>query len=107
MAVNGANGYGRAESVLHEAAKQDISVVGLQETRRPARTIFAAAGFQVFCCGTETGGKRGVGLAVKESMCRDSAYTTEYVDAGLMAMRFEMKGRRGAVNLVADRCRHR
>ena len=34
-------------------------------------------------------------------MCRDSAYTTQYIDERLMAMRFEMKGRRGAVNFVA------
>ena len=47
MAVKGANGYGRADSVLHEAAKQGISFVGLQEVRRPGRTEFAASGFRV------------------------------------------------------------
>ena len=33
LAVKGANGYGRDFSVLYEAARLDISVVGLQETR--------------------------------------------------------------------------
>ena len=66
MAVNGANGRGWADSVLHEAAKQGISIVGLQETRRPGRTEFAAAGFQVFTCGTERGGTHVVGIAVEE-----------------------------------------
>ena len=55
----------------------------------------------MFCCGTETGGTHGVGIAVKESMCRNSAYTTEYIDERLMAMRFEITGNRGAVNFVA------
>ena len=34
LAVKGAIGYGRDFSVLYEAARLDISVVGLQETRR-------------------------------------------------------------------------
>ena len=101
LAVNGANGYGRACSVLHEAARQDVSVVGMQETRRAGRTEFAAAGFRVFCCGTETGGVHGVGIAVKESLCKTSTFTTEFIDERLMAMRFLLAGHRGAVNFVA------
>ena len=101
MAVKGANGYGRADSVLHEAARQDVSVVGLQETRRLGHTQFTAAGFQVFCCGSETGGTHGVGIAVKDSLCKNSTYSTEYVNERPMAMRFEMAGHRGAVNFVA------
>ena len=68
LAVKGVNGYGRDFSVLYEAARLDISGVGLQETRRAGRTEFAAAGFRVFCCGSEAGGHHGVGLAVKESI---------------------------------------
>ncbi|CAB1108182.1 unnamed protein product [Ectocarpus sp. CCAP 1310/34] len=101
LAVNGANGYGRADKVLHEAAKQDISFVGLQEVRRPGRTEFTASGFRVFTCGTDKGGTHGVGIAVEEALCKASQYTTEYVDERLMAMRFEMTGHRGAVNFVA------
>ena len=100
LAVKGANGYGRDFSVLYEAARLDISVVGLQETRRAGRTELAAAGFRVFCCGSEAGGHHGVGLAVKESICSNSTYSTEYVDA-LMAMRFEISGQSGAVNFIS------
>ena len=101
LAVKGANGYGRDFSVLYEAARLDISVVGLQETRRAGRTEFAAAGFRVFCCGSEAGGHHGVGLAVKESICSNSTYTIEYVDERLMSMRFEISGQSGAVNFIS------
>ena len=77
LAVKGANMYGRDYSVLYEAARLDISVVGLQDTRSTGRTEFAAAGFRVFCCGSEAGGHHGVGLPVKESICSNSTYTTE------------------------------
>ena len=89
--------------VLYEAARLDISllIVGLQETRRAGRMEFAAAGFRIFCCGSEAGGHHGVGLAVKESICSNSTYTTEYVDERLMAMRFEISGQSGAVNFVS------
>ena len=82
-------------------ARLDISVVGLQETRRAGRTEFAAAGFRVFCCGSEASGHHGVGLAVKESICSNSTYTTEYVDERLMAMRFEISGQSGAINFIS------
>ena len=65
LAVKGANGYGRDFSVLNKAARLDISVVGLRETRRAGRTEFSAAGFRDFCCGSDAGGLHGVGLAVK------------------------------------------
>ena len=52
LAVKRANGCGRDYSILYEAARLDISVVGLQETRKAGRTEFAAAGFRVFCCGS-------------------------------------------------------
>ena len=80
LAVKGANGYGRDFNVLYEAARLDISVVGLQETRRAGQTGFVVAGFRVFCSGSEAGGHHGVGLAVKQVICSNSTYTTEYVD---------------------------
>ena len=99
LAVKGANGYGRDYSVLYKAARLDISVVGLQETKMAGRTEYAAAGSRVFCCGSKAGGHHGVGLAVKESICSNSAYyTTEYVDERLMAIRFEISGQSGAIN---------
>ena len=45
-AVNGANGYGRVDSVLHEAARQGISFVSMQEVRRLGPPEFAASGFR-------------------------------------------------------------
>ena len=101
LAVKEANGYGRDYSVLYKAARLDISVVRLQGTRRAGRKEFVAAGFRVFCCGSEAGGHHGVGLAVKESICSNSPYTTEYVDEHLMAERFEISGQSGAVNFVS------
>ena len=35
LTVNGANGYGGADTVLLEAARRGISFVGMQEVRRP------------------------------------------------------------------------
>ena len=65
LAVNGANGYGRADRVLHgEAARQGFSLVGTHEVRRLGRTEFSASGFRVFICGTVKGGTHGVGIAV-------------------------------------------
>ena len=101
LAVKGVNGYGRDYSVLYEAARLDISVVGLQETRRAGRSESAAAGFRGCCCGSKAGGHHGVGLAVKELIRSNSTYTTEYVDERLMAMRFEIPGQSGAVNFVS------
>lgn len=73
----------------------------MQETRRAGRTCFTAAVFRIFCSGSETGRQHGVGIAVKESICCSSTYATYYVDEHLMAMRFEVKGQREAVNSVA------
>ena len=76
-------------------------MVGLQETKRAGRTEFAAAGFRVFRCGSEAGEHHGVGLAVKESICSNPTYTTEYVDERLMAIRFDKSGQGGAINFVS------
>ena len=65
LAAKGGNGYGRDYGVLCEAARLDISVVGLQDIKRAGRKEFAAGGFRVFYCGSEAGGHHGVGLAVK------------------------------------------
>lgn len=100
LSVNGANGYGRDEVVLHEAAAQGISVVGIQETRRAGRTVSTAAGYRVFHSGTEKGGQRGVALAIRESICKKSKFTREDVDGRSMLMRFEISGQQQAVNFV-------
>ena len=100
LSVKGANGYVRDEVVLHEAAAKIISVLGIQETRRPGRTVSTAAGFRVFYSGSTQGGQHGVALAVKESICKTSKFTREDVNERLMSMRFEMSGQHQAVNFV-------
>ena len=100
LSVKGANGYGRDEVVLHEEAAKGISVLGIQETRRPGRTVSTAAGFRVFYSGCTQGGQHGVALAVKESICKTSKFTREYVNKHLMSMRFEISGQHQAVNFV-------
>ena len=58
----------------------------------------------MFCSGQEeTEGRQelyGVGLAVKESICRKSVYTHQLIDERLMSMRFELTGECARVNLV-------
>ena len=100
LSVKGANGYGRNEVVLHEAAAKNIAVLGLQETRRPGRTVSTAAGFRVFYSGSTQGGQHGVGLAVKKSICKKSKFTREDVNERLMSKGFEMSGQHQAVNFV-------
>ena len=100
LAVKRANGYGRDEVVLHEAAAKLISVLGIQETRRPGRTVSTAAGFRVFYSGSTQGGQHGVALVVKESICKTSKFTREDVNERLMSMRLEMSGQLQAVNFV-------
>ena len=107
LAVKGKNGYGHDECVLAKGQQVGCDFIGLQETRRAGRTTFHAAGYRVFCRGTETEsdkhgmqGQHGVGLAVKESICRRSAYSHEFIDERLMSMRFEMTGECGAINFV-------
>ena len=86
--------------MLHEAVAKNIAVVGIQETRRPGRTVSTAAGFRVFYSGSTQGGQQGVALAVKESICKTSKFTREDVNERLMSMRFEMSGQHQAVNFV-------
>ena len=100
LSVKGANGYGQDEVVLHEAAAKNIAVLGIQEMRRPGRTVSTAAGFRVFYSGSTQGVQQGVALAVKESICKTSKFTREDVNERLISMRFEMSGQHQAVNFV-------
>ena len=86
--------------MLHEAAAKNIAVVGIQETRRPGRTVSTAAGFRVFYSGPTQGGQQGVALAVMESICKTSKFTREDVNERLMSMRFEMSEQHQVVNFV-------
>ena len=41
-----------------------------------------------------------VGLEVKESICRKSVYTHQFIDKQLMSMLFELAGKCGAANFA-------
>ena len=79
-------------------------VIGLQETRRPGRTEFAAAGYRVFCSGVDgnTGraGQHGVGLAAKESIIRGATWTQELTKERLMSMTFNLTGKSNVITFV-------
>ena len=79
LAVKGKNEYGHAACMLAKARQLGYDFNDLQETRRSGKTEFSAAEYRVFCSGQEeTEGRQGlygVGLAVKESICRKSVYT--------------------------------
>lgn len=95
------NGWGQACGVLYKAANLNISMVALHETRRAGRTNCTAVGFRVSCCGSETDGQPGVGLVIKESICIDATYTTEYIDERLMAFQSEISEQRGRIKFTA------
>ena len=46
-------GAGHIDGLLHKCKVHGCDVIGLQETRRPGRTEFAAAGYRVFCSGED------------------------------------------------------
>ena len=97
-------GAGHAEVLLQKCKVLGCYVIGLQETRRPGRTEFAAAGYRVFCSGVDgsTGraGQHGVGLAVKESITREATWTQELTNERLMSMTFNLTGKSNAVTFV-------
>ena len=90
LSLTGRRGAGHAEVLLQKCKVLGCDVIGLQETRRPGRTEFAAAGYRVFCSGVDgsTGraGQHGVGLAVKESIIREATWTQELTNERLMSM---------------------
>ena len=60
LSLTGRRGAGYAEVLLKKCKVLDCDVIGLQETRRPGRTEFAAAGYRVFCSGVdESTGRAG------------------------------------------------
>ena len=79
-------------------------VIGLQETRRPGRTEFAAAGYRVFWNGVDgnsgRAGQHGGGLAVKEFIIREATWTQELTNERLMSMTFNLTGKSNAVTFV-------
>ena len=90
--------------LLQKCKVLDCDVIGLQETRRPGRTEFAAAGYRVFCSGVDgsTGraGQHGVRLAVKESIIGEATWTQELTNERLMSMTFNLAGKSNAITFV-------
>ena len=98
------NGAGHAEVLLQNCKVLGCGVIGLQETRRPGRTEFAAAEYRVFCSRVDgrSGWARqhGVGLAVKESITREVTWTQELTNERVMSMTFNLTGKSNAVPFV-------
>ena len=101
LSLTGRRGAGHAEVLLQKCKVLGCDVIGLQETRRPGRTEFAAAGYRVLCSGVDgsTGraGQHGVGLAVKESIIRGATWTQELTNELLMSMTFNLTGKSNAI----------
>ncbi|CAN0222163.1 unnamed protein product, partial [Ascophyllum nodosum] len=97
-------GAGHTEVLLQKCKVLDCDVIGLQETRRPGRTEFTAAGYRVFCSGVDgnigRAGQHAVGLAVKESIIREATWTQELRIERLMSMTFNLTGKSNAVTFV-------
>ena len=103
LAVKGRYGYGHAECVLAKVRQLSCDFVGVQETKRAGKTEFSTAGYRVFCSGQEADGRQGlhgVGLAIRETICRKSVYTQRLIDERLMSMRFELTSESVTINLV-------
>ena len=81
LSLMGRRGAGHAEVLLQKFKVLGCDIIGLQETRRPGRTEFAAAGYRVFCSGVDgnsgRAGQHGVGLAVKEFIIHEATWTQE------------------------------
>ena len=70
--LTGRRGAGHAEVLLRKYKVLDCDAIRLQETRRPGRTEFTAAGYRMLCSVVDgssgRAGQHEVGLAFKESM---------------------------------------
>ena len=97
-------GAGHTEVLLQKYKVLGCDIIGLQETRRPGRTEFAAAGYRVFCSGVDgnsgRAGHHGVGLAVKECIIREPTWTQELTNERLMSMTFNLTGKSNAVTFA-------
>ena len=104
LSLAGRRGAGHTEVLLQKCKVLGCDVIGLQETRRPGRPEFAAAGYRVFCSGVDgsTGraGQHGVGLAVKKSIIRGATWTQELTNERLMSMTFNLTGKSNAATFV-------
>ena len=104
LSLTGRRGAGHAEVLLQKCQVLRCDVIGLQETRRPGRTEFAAAGYLVFCSGANgssgRAGQHGGRLAVKESIIREATWLQELTNKRLISMTFNLTGKSNAVTCV-------
>ena len=104
MSLTGHREAGHAKVLLQKCKVLGCDVIGLQGTRRPVRTEFAAAGYHVFCSGVDgsssRAGQQGVGLSVKESIIREATWTQGLTNERLMLMTFNLTGKANAVTFV-------
>ena len=104
LSFKGRRGAGHAEVLLHKCKLLGCDVIGLQETRRPGWTEFAAAGYHVFCSGVDgsngRAGQHEVRLAVKESIVCEATWTQELTNKRLMSMPFNLAGKSNAITFV-------
>ena len=104
LSLTGRHGAGHPEVLLQKCKVLGCDLIGLQETRRPGRTELAAAGYRVFYSrvdgSTGRAGQHGVGLAVKESIIRESTWTQELTNERLMSMAFNLAGKSNAITFV-------
>ena len=104
LSLTGCRGAGHTEVLLQKCKVLGCDVIGLQETRRPGRTAFVAAGYRVFCSGVDgsigRAGQHGVGLAVKESIIREATWTQGLTNERLMSMTFTLTGKSNVVTFI-------
>ena len=104
LSFTGRRGAGHTEVLLQKCKVLGCDVIGLQETRRPGRTEFVAAGYRVFCSGVDgssgRAGQHGVGLAVKESIIREATRIQELTNERLMSMTSTLTGKSNAVTFI-------
>ena len=104
LSLTGRRGVGHAEVLLQKCKVLGCDVIGLQETRRPGWTEFAAAGYRVFWSGVDgsngRAGQHRVRLAVKESIVRKATWTQELTNERLMSMTFNLAGMSNAITFV-------
>ena len=76
--------------LLQKCKVLGCDVIELQEARRPGRTEFTAAGYNVFSSGEDgssgRAGQHGVGLAVKGYIVREATWTQELMNERLMSV---------------------
>ena len=104
MSLTGRRRAGHAEVLLQKCKVLGCDVIELQETRRPGRTEFAAAGYRVFCSGVDgssgRAGQHGAGLAVNTFIIREATWTQELTNERLMSITFNLTGKFNAVTFV-------